>query len=86
MIIRRFCPEKDLQKLEAYLRERYYRNRNMASWLPERLHDLIYRMSAQESDGGGERSIMPRALSQKTLWGFITRSFDGCLKGVNRNV
>jgi len=52
MEIRKFQPERDLQKLEAYLRQRYFVNRNMTSWLPERLHDLFYRMSAQEAEGG----------------------------------
>lgn len=29
----------------------------MSSWLPERLHDLIYRIGTQEADGGGVRSV-----------------------------
>jgi len=29
----------------------------MSSWLPQRLHDLIYRMGAQETDGGRVRSM-----------------------------
>lgn len=57
MQIKRFQPDKDLQKLEAYLRNQYFWNKNMTSWLPERLHDLIYRMSAQEADGGREKSM-----------------------------
>ena len=57
MHIKRFSLEKDLQSLENYLRNQYFRNRNMASWLPERLHDLIYRMGAQETDGGRARSM-----------------------------
>lgn len=57
MQIRKFQPEKDLEKLEAYLRNQYCRNQNMSSWLPQRLHDLIYRMGAQEADGGRERSV-----------------------------
>ena len=57
MQIRKFQPEKDLRNLETYLRDQYFRNRNMSSWLPERLHDLIYRMGAQEVDGGRERSV-----------------------------
>ncbi|MBE6928068.1 MAG: GNAT family N-acetyltransferase [Ruminococcaceae bacterium] len=56
MQTRKFQLEKDLPKLESYLRELYLENHNMASWLPERLHDLIYRMGAQETDGGRERS------------------------------
>ncbi len=57
MQIRKFQPEKDLQVLEAFLRRQYFVNKNMSSWLPERLHDLIYRMSVQEADGGRERSM-----------------------------
>lgn len=57
MCLRRFEPDKDLQKLEAYLREQYLVNKNMTSWLPERLHDLIYRLSVQEAAGGRERSM-----------------------------
>lgn len=52
MQVKRFHPDTDLPKLECYLREQYLANRNMTSWLPERLHDLIYRMGAQEQDGG----------------------------------
>ena len=43
MEIKRFNLETDLKKLEDYLRSQYLENRNMTSWLPERLHDLIYR-------------------------------------------
>ena len=56
MEVRKFRLHCDLQKLEAYLRNQYLENRNMTSWLPERLHDLIYRMGAQETDGGREKS------------------------------
>lgn len=57
MQIRKFQPDRDLQALETFLRDQYFANRNMSSWLPERLHDLIYRMGAQETDGGRERSM-----------------------------
>ena len=57
MQIRKFLPERDLPKLEDYLRSQYFSNHNMTSWLPERLHDLIYRMSAQEAEGGREKSV-----------------------------
>ena len=52
MEVKRFNAETDLGKLEDYLRNQYLVNKNMTSWLPERLHDLIYRMSAQEADKG----------------------------------
>ena len=57
MQIRKFQPGTDSQILETYLRNQYFQNKNMSSWLPERLHDLIYRMSAQEADGCRERSM-----------------------------
>ncbi len=57
MGIRKFQPEKDLHSLETYLRNQYLLNQNMSSWLPQRLHDLLYRMSAQESNAGCERSM-----------------------------
>ena len=56
MEIKRFDIEKDLQRLESYLRNCYYETKNMTSWLPERLHDLIYRMDVQYTDCGLERS------------------------------
>lgn len=57
MQIRKFQPDTDLQSLEAYLRNQYLANRNMTSWLPQRLHDLIYRMGTQEAEGGQEKSM-----------------------------
>lgn len=57
MQIRTFQLDKDLGILETYLRMQYLTNLNMSSWLPERLHDLIYRMGAQEADRGMARSM-----------------------------
>ena len=57
MQIRKFQLDKDLQNLEVYLRNQYFQNKNMSSWLPERLHDLIYRMGVQEADAGRARSV-----------------------------
>ena len=54
--IRRFQPERDLERLEAYLRQRWQESRKPVSWLPQRLHDLYYRMSAMEADEGRPRS------------------------------
>ncbi len=56
METKRFDLEKDLKRLENYLRNQYLDNRNMTSWLPERLHDLIFRMTAQEKDAGKPNS------------------------------
>ena len=55
--ITHFQPARDLNRLEDYLRARYLENHNSISWLPERLHDLIYRVSAQETDEGKEKSM-----------------------------
>lgn len=55
-MIKRFNLEKDLSKLEAYLRNQYLENKNMTSWLPERLHDLIYRMDTQYTDACNPKS------------------------------
>lgn len=57
MQVRKFQLNTDLNKLETYLRDQYSQNQNMTSWLPERLHDLIYRMGAQEADSGSAKSI-----------------------------
>ena len=54
--IKRFNLETDLKKLENYLRREYLENKNMTSWLPERLHDLIYRMDTQYTDEGNPKS------------------------------
>lgn len=56
MKIRKFQLDKDLEQLETYLRNQYLINKNMTSWLPERLHDLIYRMDTQYTDVGKEKS------------------------------
>ncbi len=52
----KFNKEKDLNRLESFLRNQYFENKNMTSWLPERLHDGIYRMDAQLVDAGKEKS------------------------------
>ena len=57
MEIKKFDLSTDLKRLEDYLRNQYIENKNMTSWLPERLHDLVFRMSAQELDGGKLKSI-----------------------------
>ena len=62
MQVRKFQLDADLQNLEEYLRNQYLDNKNMTSWLPERLHDLIYRMGAQEPDGG------PKSADYIFLW------------------
>ena len=42
MKVVRFEINKDLDLLEAYLRDQYLENRQALSWLPQRLHDVIY--------------------------------------------
>lgn len=56
MEIKRFDLTTDLKRLETYLRDQYIENKNMTSWLPERLHDLIFRMTAQELGKGKPKS------------------------------
>ena len=56
MKVKKFNLEKDLKKLENYLRDQYMENRNMTSWLPERLHDLIYRMDTYYAEQGKPKS------------------------------
>ena len=56
MEVKRFDLKTDLQKLEDYLRNQYLENKNMTSWLPERLHDLIFRMDTQYTDEGNLKS------------------------------
>lgn len=51
-MIRTFQPAEDLARLEAFLRDRFQEQQLAVSWLPERLHDLIYRVGAQEADEG----------------------------------
>ena len=54
--IERFDIKRDLREVEEYLRNEYLQNKNMVSWLPERLHDLIYRLDEQYIDEGKPRS------------------------------
>lgn len=56
MEIIKFNLERDLKKLESFLRSQYLENKNMTSWLPERLHDLIYRMDTQYTSDGKNKS------------------------------
>ena len=56
MQILKFEQNRDLDRLEDFLRDRYLENRTAAAWLPERLHDIIYRVGAQETAEGSERS------------------------------
>ena len=56
MQVVKFDLNKDLCRLEAYLGDRYFESRHAVSWLPERLHDLIYRVGAQETAEGREKS------------------------------
>ena len=56
MRIVHFQPDRDLYRLESYLRERYFEYRDAGSWLPERLHDLVYRVGSQEGDEGRPKS------------------------------
>ncbi len=57
MEIRKFQIDRDLKRLEAFLRDQYLENRQAVSWLPERLHDLVFRVAAQETAQGRVRSV-----------------------------
>ncbi len=63
MQIKKFNLETDLSKLEDYLRNQYLENRNMTSWLPERLHDLIFRMDTQFIEMG-----LPKSSDYIFIW------------------
>ncbi len=51
-----FQADRDLGRLDVYLRNLYFERRDAGSWLPERLHDMIYRVGALEMDEGRARS------------------------------
>ena len=57
MTIKRFNKNEDLEELEDFLRNQYLENKNMTSWLPERLHDLVYRIDVMEVKRGKNRSV-----------------------------
>ena len=56
MDIVRFDSVKDLERLDSFLREGYQEAGTPSPWLPQRLHDLIYRTGELEAEAGGERS------------------------------
>lgn len=56
MKIKKFNLDNDLKQLESFLRNQYLENKNMTSWLPERLHDLIYRMDTQYTNAKKNKS------------------------------
>ena len=56
MEVKRFNLESDFKKLEDYLRNQYMENKNMTSWLPERLNDLVFRMDTQYIEAGDLKS------------------------------
>lgn len=79
MNIRKFCQATDLTKLEAFLREQYFTNRNMTSWLPERLHDLLYRLDVQHEDSGLEKSCDYIFIWEEKCQPLFERADDGRL-------
>ena len=56
MKIVKFESDRDFELLEAFLRDQFFAHDTADSWLPERLHDLVYRVAAQETDEGRKRS------------------------------
>lgn len=53
MEIKRFHFPRDLARLEEFLRDQYRDNRNMTSWLPERLNDVLFRIDIQHFERYG---------------------------------
>ncbi len=51
-MITKFDKNVDFGELEDFLRNQYLDNKNMTSWLPERLHDLIYRIDTMHVERG----------------------------------
>ena len=56
MDIVRFDSARDLDRLDSFLRERYHEEGTPSPWLPQRLHDLIYRTGELEAESGAVRS------------------------------
>ena len=57
MKIKKFNLEEDFNRLEAYLRLQYLKNKNMTSWLPQRFNDLVYRINKYEIHQGRKSSM-----------------------------
>ena len=57
MKVVKFESNSDLDRLEAYLRDRYFESGHAISWLPARLQDLIYRVGVQKMSEGREKSV-----------------------------
>ena len=53
MRIKKFDMNTDFNRVEEYLRNRYFENENMTSWLPQRFNDLVYRLDSQHTDKPG---------------------------------
>lgn len=68
MRIVKFVPDRDLDRLEAYLADRCLESRRAATWLPARLHDLIFRVGRQESDDGREISAEMTNAEKRRMW------------------
>ncbi len=52
----RFEQNRDLGRLEDFLRRKFLQDGRALSWLPQRLHDIVYRVGAQEEEDGTQRS------------------------------
>ena len=50
MQIKKFCMDTDFSRIDNFLRQQYYENKNMTSWLPQRFHDIVYRVDAQYTE------------------------------------
>ena len=56
MQIIKFDLRRHLNHLGNFLRDLYRENHTAVAWLPERLHDIIFRVGAQEMEEGSEKS------------------------------
>lgn len=52
----RFEQNRDLGRLEDFLRRKFLQDGRAVSWLPQRLHDIVYRVGAQEEEESAQRS------------------------------
>ena len=54
MKVKKYNHKEDYDRVIKFLRENYKENKNMASWLPQRFDDLIYRIDVLYHDERGQ--------------------------------
>ena len=55
MKVKKYNKENDYDRVIKFLRDNYKENKNMASWLPQRFDDLIYRIDVLYHDERGKK-------------------------------